>query len=123
MRTRGWIRTIDIEPVPGKPSHYAVELHLTDASNVEQYCHWKGPHFVVGGRTESIDLRHGDDVEIVLISDGRGGYTRDSYVHNHTRGVRYTFAPPKAGCLTVLALLALVGAAPAAALAGLASDL
>lgn len=112
MKTRGWIRTVDIEPVPGRPSHYAVDLHLIDASNIEQYCHWRGPHYVVGGSTDRIELHSGDEVEVALIGDGKGGYTRDSYVHNHTRGVRYTFVPAKSGCLTVLALLSSLGVAP-----------
>lgn len=55
---------------------------------------------------------HGDDLEVVLLSDGRGGYTKASYVHNHTRGVRYTLVRAKTGCFAVLAAIAVLAGVP-----------
>lgn len=106
MRTRGWVRTADISPMPGASAQLSVELHMTDASNTEQYCRWKSAHFAGGRPAVQVDIKHGDDVEIFLVSDGKGGYTRDSYVHNHTRNLRYTFAAGKAGCVSLPALIA-----------------
>lgn len=51
-------------------------------------------------------------MEVVLLSDGKGGYTKASYVHNHTRGVRYTFVKAKTGCFAALAAMAVVAIAP-----------
>ncbi len=117
MRTRGWVRTADISPVPGAVEQLSVELHMTDASNMEQYCRWKSVHFAGGRPASQVDIRHGDDIEIFLVSDGRGAYTRDSYVHNHTRNLRYTFAAGKAGCLSLLALVAASGVVTSVAIA------
>jgi hypothetical protein len=99
------VSTADISPVPGASAQFAVEIHLTDASNTEQYCRWKGVHYTGGRAASQVDIKHGDDVEILLTSDGKGGYTRDSYVHNHTRNLRYTFSGGKRGCASVLALV------------------
>jgi hypothetical protein len=115
VRTRGFVRTADVAPVPGAPGQFSVDVRLVDASNVEQYCRWKGPHFIGSEPASALGIEHGDDVEIVLLSDGRGGYTKASYVHNHTRGVRYTFVKAKTGCLSVMAALAAVAGALLAA--------
>ncbi len=115
MRTRGFVRTVDIAPVPGAPGQFAVDVRLVDASNAEQYCRWKGPHFIGGKPAAALEIEHSDEVEVVLEAGPKGGYTRTSYVHNHTRGVRYTFVRAKTGCLAVLASLALVAAAPVVA--------
>ena len=112
MRTRGFVRTADITPVPGAPNQFAVDVRLMDASNVEQYCRWKGPHFLGSAPAGAPGIEHGDEVEVVLLSDGKGGYTKASYVHNHTRGVRYTFVKAKTGCFAVLAALAVLAGVP-----------
>jgi hypothetical protein len=115
MRTRGFVRTADITPVPGAPNQFAVDVRLMDASNAEQYCRWKGAHFIGSEPAGALSIEHGDEVEIVLLSDGKGGYTKASYVHNHTRGVRYTFVKAKSGCFAGLAAVALVAAGPVVA--------
>lgn len=102
-------------PSPARRASEHGDVRLMDASNVEQYCRWKGPHFIGSERADALGIEHGDEVEVVLLSDGKGGYTKGSYVHNHTRGVRYTFVRAKTGCLSVVAALALVAAAPVVA--------
>ena len=112
MRTRGFVRAVDIAPVPGAPGQFAADVRLVDASNAEQYCRWKGPHFIGSEPAAALGIEHGDDVEVVLEAAPKGGYTKASYVHNHTRGVRYTFVKAKTGCFAVLAVLAVVVIAP-----------
>jgi hypothetical protein len=116
MRTRGWVRTADIAPVAGAPSQFSVEIWLTDASSVEQYCRWKGALFIGSEPASAVQIEHGDEIEVVLEAAAGGGYTKASYVHNHTRGVRYTFVTAKTGCLAVLAAVAAMSAVAAAAL-------
>ena len=115
MRTRGFVRTVEVTPVPGAPGQFAVDVRLVDASNVEQYCRWKGPHFIGSKPAGALGIEHGDEVEVVLEAGPKGGYTKASYVHNHTHGVRYTFVKAKTGCLAVVAALALVAAIPVVA--------
>ena len=110
MRTRGWVRTADIAPVAGAPSQFSVEIWLTDASNVEQYCRWKGALFIGSEPASAVQIEHGDEVEVLLEAAAGGGYTKASYVHNHTRGVRYTFVKAKTGCLAAMAAVALPAA-------------
>jgi hypothetical protein len=115
MRTRGFVRTSEVAPVPGAPGQFAVEVHLTDAANVEQYVHWKGTHFLGGAPARAVEIEHGDDIEVHLDVAEKGGYTKESYVHNHTRGVRYTFVQRRTGCLGILAALAAVATLAAGA--------
>ena len=115
MRTRGWVRTVDVAPVAGAPSQFSVEVWLTDASNVERYCRWKGALFVGSEPASAVQIEHGDEIEVVLETAAGGGYTKASYVHNHTRGVRYTFVRAKTGCLAVLATVAVLAVTPVAA--------
>jgi hypothetical protein len=83
VRTRGWVRTADISPVPGAAEQLSVELHMTDASNMEQYCRWKSVHFAGGRPASQVDIKHGDDIEIFLVTMVRG--VRGLPAHNHTR--------------------------------------
>ena len=99
MRTRGWVRRADIAPVAGAPSQFSVEIWLTDASNVEQYYRWKGTLFVGSQPASAVQIEHGDEVEVLLEAAAGGGYTKDSYVHNHTGGCATRLSVRRRGAL------------------------
>jgi hypothetical protein len=87
---RGYVRSLEADPAPANPDQLRVELWLTDRRNVEQHVRWRASHYRSGELTTDLDMRPGDDVEVVLVADRRGEYKPTSYVDNHTRGVRYT---------------------------------
>lgn len=121
MRTRGFVRRADITPSPGAPAQFVANIRLVDAANVERYCRWSGSHFVGSDPAVTVWIQNGDEIEVVLEEDSRGRYTKRSFVHNHTRGMRYTFVRARTGCIVMLAIPTIVVAAPilAAALAAL----
>ena len=99
QHTRGYVRSVVVEPTAGQPAQLLVELRLNDARNVEQYCRWRAEHYLGKALVDTLEIRHGDDVEVRLVTDSRGRQAKGSYVVNHTRGLRYTLGQQRAGCL------------------------
>src|SRR3990170_1858740 len=106
QHTRGYVRSVVVEPTAGRPSQLQVELRLNDARNVEQYCRWRAEHYLGKSLVDALEIRHGDDVEVSLVTDSRGRPARGSYVVNHTRDLRYTLGRQRTGCLVAAAAAA-----------------
>lgn len=87
---RGWVRYIDVDPAAGHHEQLAVEIRLADIRGHEEYARWLSTHYLGGELVDSLEIRHGDDVEVRLERDASGRLTRESFVQNHTRGLRYT---------------------------------
>ncbi len=106
---RGWVRSIDFEPAAGQPEQLIVEIRLADMGGDEQYARWRSEHYAGGALVDSLDIHHGDEVELHVDAGAKGGYTAASYIENHTRNLRYTLAARrKSGCSASLAALALM---------------
>lgn len=115
---RGWVRSFDFEPAPGHPEQLIVEIRLADMGGHEQYARWRSEHYAAGALVDTLEIHHGDEVELHVDTDAKGGYTPASYIENHTRNLRFTLAAErKSGCFASMALLAL---APVGVTAGVA---
>jgi hypothetical protein len=100
---RGHVRNVNISRSPGQKDYCRVEVWLTDLSNHEQYYQWTAPHFEDRRSPAIPEIRPGDDLELRIATDTRRRYTRQSYVHNHSRDVHYTLRQRGLGCLGLLA--------------------
>jgi len=112
---RGHVRNVNISQAAGTKSAFRVEMWITDSSNHEQYCQWTSPHFVGRKPAAELDIRPGDDIEVRIATDARRRYLRASYIHNHSRDLRYGLTKPGVGCLSLVAVTG--GAVAAAAIA------
>ncbi|MCH8814703.1 MAG: hypothetical protein IH957_06325 [Chloroflexi bacterium] len=90
---RGWVRSFKATPAPGTEGELNVELRLNDQRNVERYIRWRAAHYAGRDRVDSLDLNIGDEAEVLLDVDSKGRYTKNSFLQNHTRRVRYTLTP------------------------------
>lgn len=89
---RGWVRYVDAEPTAGHHDKLAVEIRLADIRGHEEYARWLSTHYLGSELVDRLDIHFGDDVEVRLETDQQGHYTKESFVMNYTRGVRYTLA-------------------------------
>lgn len=113
---RGWVRSIDFQSAAGHSEQLIVEIRLADIAGREVWARWRSEHYLGAAIVSSLEIRHGDEVELHIDADAKGHYTRDSYIEDHTRNIRYTLVKGhRAGCFTSLALLVCVPARMAAA--------
>lgn len=92
---RGWVRSFKATSAPGTDGQLDVELRLNDGRNIERYVRWRAAHYAARKRVDSLDFDIGDEAEVLLDVDSKGRYTKDSFLENHTRRVRYTLARPR----------------------------